>query len=72
MELDKTYVKGYYRRAAAYMTLGKFKLALKDFEAVSGIELIVVLFVVVLTVSVGCSCLRAVCSNNAGMSIFCR
>jgi serine/threonine-protein phosphatase 5 len=35
IELDKNYVKGYYRRAAAYMALGKFKLALKDFEAVS-------------------------------------
>ncbi|KAG8223861.1 hypothetical protein J437_LFUL005424 [Ladona fulva] len=35
IELDKTYVKGYYRRAAAYMSLGKFKLALKDFEAVT-------------------------------------
>lgn len=35
IELDKTYVKAYYRRAAAYMALGKFKQALKDFEAVS-------------------------------------
>jgi len=35
IEIDKTYVKGYYRRAAAYMSLGKFKQALKDFEAVS-------------------------------------
>jgi len=34
IELDKAYVKGYYRRAAAYMTLGKFKIALKDFETV--------------------------------------
>ncbi|CAL8081137.1 unnamed protein product [Orchesella dallaii] len=34
IELDKTYVKAYYRRAAAYMALGKFKQALKDFEAV--------------------------------------
>jgi len=34
IELDKTYVKGYYRRAAAYMSMGKFKQALKDFEAV--------------------------------------
>jgi len=34
IELDRGYVKGYYRRAAAYMSLGKFKLALKDFEAV--------------------------------------
>ncbi|XP_075223084.1 protein phosphatase D3 isoform X1 [Lycorma delicatula] len=35
IEIDKTYVKGYYRRAAAYMSLGKFKLALKAFEAVT-------------------------------------
>lgn len=35
VELDKTYVKGYYRRAAAHMSLGKFKEALKDYEYVS-------------------------------------
>ena len=35
IELDKNYVKGYYRRAAAHMALGKFKLALRDFETVS-------------------------------------
>lgn len=35
VELDKTYVKGFYRRAAAHMSLGKFKEALKDFEYVS-------------------------------------
>ncbi|PNF36520.1 Serine/threonine-protein phosphatase 5 [Cryptotermes secundus] len=34
IELDKTYVKGYYRRAGAHMSLGKFKLALRDYEAV--------------------------------------
>ncbi|KAJ8674519.1 hypothetical protein QAD02_005781 [Eretmocerus hayati] len=34
IELDKNYVKGYYRRAAANMSLGKFKLALKDYETV--------------------------------------
>jgi len=34
LDLDKTYIKGYYRRASANMALGKFKLALKDFEAV--------------------------------------
>ena len=28
-------VQGYYRRASANMALGKFKLALKDYEAVS-------------------------------------
>ncbi|XP_077301275.1 protein phosphatase D3 [Arctopsyche grandis] len=35
IKCNKSYVKGYYRRAAAYMSLGKFKLALKDFEYVS-------------------------------------
>ncbi len=34
IELDKAYVKGYYRRATANMALGKFKLALKDYETV--------------------------------------
>ncbi|KAK2183872.1 hypothetical protein NP493_293g02024 [Ridgeia piscesae] len=34
LELDKTYLKAYYRRASANMALGKFKLALRDFEAV--------------------------------------
>lgn len=34
IELDKTYIKGFYRRAAAYMSLGKFKEALKDYEYV--------------------------------------
>lgn len=34
IELDKNYIKGYYRRAAAFMALGKFKAALKDFETV--------------------------------------
>lgn len=38
LELDKTYIKGYYRRASAYMSLGKFKLALKDYETVSNIK----------------------------------
>lgn len=32
--LDTTYIKGFYRRAAAYMSLGKFKEALKDYEYV--------------------------------------
>lgn len=35
IELDKGYTKAYYRRAAAHMSLGKYKLALKDFEYVS-------------------------------------
>lgn len=32
---DPTYLKGYYRRAAAQMSLGKFKKALSDFEIVA-------------------------------------
>lgn len=32
---DPTYLKGYYRRAAAQMSLGKFKKALSDFEFVA-------------------------------------
>ena len=40
IELDKNYVKGYYRRASAYMSLGKFKQAIKDYEAVSFVILI--------------------------------
>ncbi|XP_078484593.1 serine/threonine-protein phosphatase 5 [Ciona intestinalis] len=31
---DKIYVQAYYRRASAYMSLGKFKLALRDLEAI--------------------------------------
>ena len=34
IDLDRSYIKGYYRRAAAYMALGKTKLALKDYETV--------------------------------------
>ncbi|CAB3977518.1 Serine threonine- phosphatase 5 [Paramuricea clavata] len=34
LELDKTYIKGYYRRASANMVLGKFKASLKDYETV--------------------------------------
>jgi len=34
ISLDKKYIKAYYRRASAYMSLGKFKQALRDFEAV--------------------------------------
>ncbi|CAK1583856.1 unnamed protein product [Parnassius mnemosyne] len=35
IDLDKSYTKAYYRRAAAHMSLGKYKLALKDFEYVT-------------------------------------
>lgn len=35
MKNDPGYLKAYYRRAAAHMSLGKFKLALSDFELVS-------------------------------------
>jgi len=34
IETDAKYLKAYYRRAAAYMALGKYKLALKDYERV--------------------------------------
>uniref|UniRef100_A0A8B9MKU6 Uncharacterized protein n=1 Tax=Accipiter nisus TaxID=211598 RepID=A0A8B9MKU6_9AVES len=34
VELDKKYIKGYYRRAASNMALGKFKAALRDYETV--------------------------------------
>jgi serine/threonine-protein phosphatase 5 len=34
LALDPTYIKGYYRRATANMALGKFKLALKDYDTV--------------------------------------
>lgn len=34
LELDKNYLKGYYRRATAYMSLGKVKQALRDYETV--------------------------------------
>lgn len=36
--LDRNYVKGYYRRAEAYMSLGKFKLALNDYQSVCTLE----------------------------------
>lgn len=38
IDLDKSYVKGFYRRAAAHMSLGKFKEALKDFEYVCSVK----------------------------------
>lgn len=34
IENDKMYLKAYYRRAAAHMSLGKYKLALRDYERV--------------------------------------
>lgn len=34
IELDKKYIKGYYRRAASNMALGKFRAALRDYETV--------------------------------------
>lgn len=38
IELDNTYIKGFYRRAAAHMSLGKFKEALRDFEYVTKVR----------------------------------
>lgn len=35
VQADPSYLKGYYRRAAAQMSLGKFKKALSDFEYVT-------------------------------------
>lgn len=35
VKVDPAYLKGYYRRAAAQMSLGKFKKALMDFELVA-------------------------------------
>ncbi|CAJ0578835.1 unnamed protein product, partial [Mesorhabditis spiculigera] len=34
LSLDKAYLKAFYRRASAYMALGKYKKALKDLETV--------------------------------------
>lgn len=34
VEIDPKYSKGYYRRGAAYLSMGKFKEALKDFQQV--------------------------------------
>ncbi|KHN85772.1 Serine/threonine-protein phosphatase 5 [Toxocara canis] len=34
LRIDPNYIKGYYRRATANMALGKFKLALRDYDAV--------------------------------------
>lgn len=35
---DKNYLKGYYRRAEAYMSLGKFKQALSDYQTVATVR----------------------------------
>nr|CAB3463550.1 unnamed protein product [Digitaria exilis] len=37
IEIDPRYSKGYYRRGAAYLAMGKFKEALKDFQQVKKI-----------------------------------
>lgn len=34
LELDSTYIKAYYRKGSAFMALGKFKDALRQFAAV--------------------------------------
>lgn len=39
LEIDKNYIKGYYRRATSNMALGKFKAALKDYETVRKMDL---------------------------------
>mmetsp|Transcript_43168 Transcript_43168/g.115463 ORF Transcript_43168/g.115463 Transcript_43168/m.115463 type:complete len:503 (+) Transcript_43168:66-1574(+) len=38
INLDKTYIKGYYRRGTAYLALGKLKSALADFKSACVIE----------------------------------
>lgn len=35
VRLDRNYSKGYYRRATAYMALGRLNLALKDYDTVN-------------------------------------
>jgi serine/threonine-protein phosphatase 5 len=35
IDIDHKYIKGYYRRGSANLALGKFKLALKDYEYVA-------------------------------------
>lgn len=35
LALDPNYLKAYFRRASANMALGKFKLALKDYDTVA-------------------------------------
>lgn len=36
--IDPTYIKGYYRRAAAHMALNKYKKALEDFQKVAELQ----------------------------------
>lgn len=38
LELDKSFVKAYYRRGSAYMALSKYKDAFKDFKAVKQLK----------------------------------
>ncbi len=38
IQLDKTYVKAFYRRGSAYIGLGKMKQALRCFEAVASVK----------------------------------
>ena len=38
IKLDPKYIKAYYRRGSANMALGKLKMALKDFQAVTSIS----------------------------------
>jgi len=38
IECDNKYLKAYYRRAAAFMALGKYKFALKDYERVYNVR----------------------------------
>lgn len=38
IELDPTYVKGFYRRADAHMSMGKWKMAQKDYEYVTKVR----------------------------------
>lgn len=38
LELDRSFVKAYYRRGSAFMALGKYKDALKDFKAVKQLK----------------------------------
>ena len=38
LELDRTFVKAYYRRGSAFMALAKYKDALRDFKAVKQLK----------------------------------